>query len=702
MQPALIIGSLLVLIAALFILHRVRLAGHTEYFTGYFTLLWFITFFASAVNIVWKPSAFPDFSFRMSTAVYALCFIAILLVYILEGIGRARRLILLSILVQVMLVGVQLLLHAWLKGTELKGLFEFKLWRTFVSLVLTIINLGMAVVLFQFLVNRLRKVPIAISLTIALLLTFAFDSLAYTGLTRPATFLATLGQQLTLKSTISFALLPFIGLYLYMHRNQISLETRRGSFDVFGHIEELQQDLAEAHEQLKEYAAGLEEKVEERTRELQDTLADVQKLKRQQDGDYFLTSLLIKPLAVIEINSKQLKVESYTAQKKKFTFNKWTTEIGGDISIAHRFTLREREYCLVLNADAMGKSIQGAGGALVLGVVVNALVNRTRTISGLAGLYPEQWMKACFMELQSTFVTFDGSMLISLAAGLIDEVTGVMYYFNAEHPQSILYRDGKASFLEKEAGLRKIGVSEIESNFRITTIPLEPGDIIFMGSDGRDDVITGTSKEGQRIINEDENLIVSYIQKCRGDLPGLVKQIESSGSLMDDLSLVKILWKPGNTSQIGVDRVGFIKRLTHSIETGNIASITGQLHEGIEHNFDPKLYRSGIRALLKENKSAETEEICLKICAAYPAESEFLFLASYSAKMNHRYEMAADFGERFRLRNPENFKSMVHLADIYRLLGNVEKAREIAELAAENNATSQELEKLRSILNRSA
>lgn len=55
-----------------------------------------------------------------------------------------------------------------------------------------------------------------------------------------------------------------------------------------------------AKARLQDYADHLEEKVKERTAELKNTLEEVQLLKNQQDGDYFLTSLLIKPLTRID------------------------------------------------------------------------------------------------------------------------------------------------------------------------------------------------------------------------------------------------------------------------------------------------------------------------------------------------------------------------------------------------------------------
>ena len=50
--------------------------------------------------------------------------------------------------------------------------------------------------------------------------------------------------------------------------------------------------------------------------ELQNTLGQVQKLKLQQDGDYFLTTLLIHPLIVNEATGSKIKIDFLIRQKK--------------------------------------------------------------------------------------------------------------------------------------------------------------------------------------------------------------------------------------------------------------------------------------------------------------------------------------------------------------------------------------------------
>jgi GAF domain-containing protein len=64
--------------------------------------------------------------------------------------------------------------------------------------------------------------------------------------------------------------------------------------------------------------ANLEEKVEERTKDLNEALVEVRGLKEQQDGDYFLNTLLIEPLGQNNAFSKNVEIEFFVKQKKNF------------------------------------------------------------------------------------------------------------------------------------------------------------------------------------------------------------------------------------------------------------------------------------------------------------------------------------------------------------------------------------------------
>jgi HAMP domain-containing protein len=223
--------------------------------------------------------------------------------------------------------------------------------------------------------------------------------------------------------------------------------------------------LEEAKQKIQEYADHLEEKVKERTAELQKTLEEIQQLKENQDGDYFLTSLLTDPLTSNTL-ARDLKTRAdyRLIQKKKFQFRKWDRELGGDLCMIHELKLNQRSHIFFLNADAMGKSLQGAGGILVMGSVLKSILERNQLEISNHRVYPEIWLKNTFIELHKVFESFSGSMLVSLAMGLIDSETGIMYYINAEHPWTVLYRDGKASFIEDELLYRKLGTQSVDGS----------------------------------------------------------------------------------------------------------------------------------------------------------------------------------------------------------------------------------------------
>ena len=294
------------------------------------------------------------------------------------------------------------------------------------------------------------------------------------------------------------------------------------------------------HNNIEDLNATLEKKVVERTKELFESLERVSELKTQQDGDYFLTSLITEPLGLNSNKSKSISTQIYISQNKKFKFKKRSGELGGDICVTGnlRFGDLNNRYTMFFNGDAMGKSMQGAGGAIVAGTVINNIMSKSaRNDKILHDITPDEWLIATFLELDNTFKTFDGSMLVSGVVGLISELTGEMLFFNAEHPNVVLLRDGIADFIDTDIFIRKFG-TQINEKFQLHRIQLQKGDILFIGSDGKDDIRLGVHK----VMNEDEKLFLKHVMQSEGNLDALVKLIESTGEIADDLSLLRITY----------------------------------------------------------------------------------------------------------------------------------------------------------------
>lgn len=298
------------------------------------------------------------------------------------------------------------------------------------------------------------------------------------------------------------------------------------------HLNQVIARLSSMYSEIRDLNANLEEKVRQRTDELN-------RILYEQRGDYFLTSLLLEPLGRLEVESRRFTVEFFTRQKKKFEFKEKNLEIGGDLNISKTLTLQGRTYHMFVNSDAMGKSLQGAGGALVLGAVLKSILDKTEHSALMSSLGPSDWLRDTFYDTHKVFESFDGSMLVSFIIGLVEEETGTTYFINADHPWMILFRDGKASFVECFIH-RKLGFPEWLDNVKVGTVDLAPGDILISGSDGRDDIELPEMINGERVINEDEYQFLRRIEEAGADLQKIYEGISGFGKIIDDFSLLKI------------------------------------------------------------------------------------------------------------------------------------------------------------------
>lgn len=404
-----------------------------------------------------------------------------------------------------------------------------------------------------------------------------------------------------------------------------------------------------------EFYANLEAKVDERTANLNQALQQVKLLKEKQDGDYFLTSLLIHPLGKNNIQNDLISIEFFIEQKKKFLFKNKEVEIGGDLCTADRIFLNNRSYVVVLNADAMGKSIQGAGGILVLGSVFKSILQRTHSGTLDNNIYPEKWIKNSFLEMQRIFESFDGYMLISLVLGLLDEENGILYFINVEHPKIILYRNNKASFVEKEERtFRKMGIQGIDTPVNISLFQMKPNDVIFLGSDGRDDIILGIDENGLEILNFEEELILESVEEGNGNLKNIYQSIISKGQLSDDLSMVRLGYRE------------LEKKINSQMES--------------EH----KVLQNKIEELLNIiNTQSEKKEypILIKsyelLISLQPTENKYLLSLSYIYFKLKRYSKCIEYSELIKLRLPFNHQNMLRLIISHMRLKNYPRSNNL-------------------------
>lgn len=470
-----------------------------------------------------------------------------------------------------------------------------------------------------------------------------------------------------------------------LSKGNFSVVSMPSSGDDFGqqsfHLNRVIQQLNTMYTEIFTLNVGLETKVKERTLELENSLEEVKKLKFQQDGDYFLTHLLLKPLGKNQVSSEFVSIDFFLKQKKRFEFKGKEYEIGGDLNIAHNVILQGKKFSVFVNSDAMGKSMQGAGGALVLGAVFQSIIERTYLSSNTYNQSPERWLKNAFIEMHKIFEGFDGSMLVSLVIGLIEEDTGFLYFINAEHPWLILYRDEKASFLENELSYRKLGTKGLNSGIFIKTFRLLPGDTIISGSDGRDDLLLFSEQieSNQRQINQDENLILSYVEQGKGELDSIFNILSKNGEITDDLSLIRVHYK-GNSELL--PNPGFSKSYQTAkklVEVGNIDAALDSLQKQIlaQPITNKRFHKLLAKLHFKRKEYTEATEHAQVYLESHPFDLNFMELSSILLHKAGKIDQAIEISERIRLREPKTSKNTFHLIRLYLVKENTQRAKEI-------------------------
>jgi serine phosphatase RsbU (regulator of sigma subunit) len=452
-------------------------------------------------------------------------------------------------------------------------------------------------------------------------------------------------------------------------------------------------------------------------KELSEKTRIIEQQKIQQDGDYFLTSLLTNPINRNSNSSPHIKTDFVLEQKKKFSFRNREGQLGGDLCITDTIELMGRTYTVLFNGDAMGKSLQGAGGMLVMGALFLSHLNRSKISVSHNHRGPENFIEQMYTEMQHLFLIFNGSMSMSIFLGLVDDSSGMLYYLNCEHPWGVLLRDGKAAFIEHELKARKIGY-EMPGDVSVDRIQLQKGDVLFVGSDGRDDLAID-NRNGIRIINEDEYEFVRKVEKSKGDMDILVDSIRDHGEVTDDLSLIRIEVNslrpasevpppakkktPETASDLtsggeSAESIEFLIPLTeyeknehykaavHHLESGNrtraldefeqmlddMGSVEPVLRRVAQLYFQEKDYRGVIRTV-EEWESLPDSSI----------SESMLYLLSCACKMERMFVKAADLAEQIRKMNPGNINNLINLIDCYRHLRKYNKALQVCDDALE-------------------
>lgn len=411
----------------------------------------------------------------------------------------------------------------------------------------------------------------------------------------------------------------------------------------------------------------LTELVDEKTRTLSQAYNELKQLKSRQDGDYYLTANLIESLTEIRPESETVVIDSLVKQFKVFEFMGYSRDIGGDMNAGYALRLQGEKYTLLVNADAMGKSLQGAGGVLVLGSALRSLIERTRITEGLRNLSPERWLKNSFLELHRLFSSFNGGMMASMICLLIHDNSGYTVMINAEHPKAILLRNGEAEFISNHEGLRKLGNNAVKGRLWVDTLLLQKGDVVILGSDGRDDIVIGYDSDNQPIINEDDRRILHFVRSQEGELPRIYMALKQSGEIVDDVSFLRVEYI-GRQSIIKSDVIG---ELWRQLRASRDQSLRLELLRRIlkEDPDDMSAWRALLRINLSSKNLVDAAFIAECMVRIRPERDFLMYACALLYFRNGNYDKALNFADRLTLRNWRVERYLV-------LLGRIHESRQ--------------------------
>lgn len=161
-------------------------------------------------------------------------------------------------------------------------------------------------------------------------------------------------------------------------------------------------------------------------------------------------------------------------------------ELGGDLC---ELIPLDKTRTMVAVGDASGDSVPAA-------MVMSAVRGALRALAldeGRQPIAPEPTMRRLNRMLHSITLPHQ---FMSLVCGVLNTAERTFVYTNAGHPNPVLLRNGKASYLESHGLL--LGVTA-DSTYQQSTLPLLPGDVLVLFSDG----ITEAMNSRQKMFRSD-------------------------------------------------------------------------------------------------------------------------------------------------------------------------------------------------------
>lgn len=215
-------------------------------------------------------------------------------------------------------------------------------------------------------------------------------------------------------------------------------------------------------------------------------------------------------------------------------------EVGGDF---YDFYLTGDNYMNILIADVSGKGIPAA---MFMMRAKSELKGLTETDYAINDVFTRGNESLCHGN--------DAGMFVTAWQGRINLETGLVQFANAGHnPPLVKHRDGRFEYLKSRAGFVLAGMEGIK--YRLQEIQLEPGDIIYLYTDG----VTEATNSSNELYGEDRLLNIlnsteftdmkALCDTVKADVDKFVGDAEQ----FDDITMLGFMFNGDNTPFIHFD-----------------------------------------------------------------------------------------------------------------------------------------------------
>lgn len=208
-----------------------------------------------------------------------------------------------------------------------------------------------------------------------------------------------------------------------------------------------------------------------------------------------------------------------------------------------------------------------------------------------------------------------------------------------------------------------------QEDLKLDHVLLRNGDVLVLGSDGRDDILITDPSTGESELNLNEHLFLEHVEKAEASLEKVFECITEAGEQTDDISLLKISYNT-HKKQVPVPEETFSDLRAVTEKSISSAGNHGILRDNIEsmlsrfgNHFAVKKFLA--KELIHQNEYSLAMELAESGVLENPNDNTLLFLSAYSAFKTGIYKKALSYAYRLHYRTDSSVDNTLLICRTY-------------------------------------